>query len=215
MATGILCVSATSSLPRQGCALARNRTDLDSPATCFRSRMRRRTGARACERSDTDGTHDAPACRGVVRSGTWFFWHVVVCRACARDRPGGAAAASPMQASASPGRSRGLAVHPSPCVIRPRALRRAAALPARQDRGHRDCCDPAVRHRGDRLPARREHAAARACRRQRPPWRRGESQIPNPESRPYNAQSTRMPATNAFGRSRVRAGSLNWSGCTM
>ncbi len=96
----------------------------------LRSRMRRWTGAVACERSDTDPTHDAPACRGVVRSGQ---------------------------------------------VVLPRL--------------------------------RRTRVCAGGRRRQPGPS--------NPQSRPYNAQSTRMPATSAFGRSRVRDGSLNWSGCTM
>ncbi|MBA0310695.1 hypothetical protein D7Y33_06615 [Stenotrophomonas maltophilia] len=31
----------------------------------------------------------------------------------------------------------------------------------------------------------------------------------------YRLQSTRRPAISAFGRSCWRAGSLNWSGCTM
>ncbi len=96
----------------------------------FRTRMRRWTGAVACERSDTDLTHDAPACRGVVRSGQ---------------------------------------------VVLPRL--------------------------------RRTRVCAGGRRRQPGPS--------NPQSRSYNAQSTRMPATSAFGRSRVRDGSLNWSGCTM
>ncbi len=126
----IISPSATSSLPRQGCALARNRTDLDSPATCF---------VPAC----ADGLAQLHA-NGVTRT----------------ERT------TPRHAGAS-------------CVRAQVALRRL--------RRTRVCAG----------------------------WRRRQPGPTNPEFRPYNAQSTRTPATSALGRSRVRDGSLNWSGCTM
>jgi hypothetical protein len=201
-AASILCLPATSSLPRQGCALARNRTELDSPATCFRSRMRRRTGARACERSDTDRTHDAPACRGVVRcrhgSLDGWLWVVQPCRrAVDADRRSGT-------------RRRGGGTCPSAPSWR---------------RGHGASLPPGQRAR-DAIGGKRavlSQFKSAGCQRTRrrilQPRPHGRPQLPvrhrapGPES--YNAQSTRIPATHAFGRSCRRAGSLNWSGCTM